>query len=286
MQRTVEILLVLGILVNLLKGADLILRPHQQRWLQDKFELLVLKLDYTRPIDWYLKKSLINVFIVAEIVVVIVLLVIPFFLIEITKLRLLIYLILVGWHALSPLFYSINMEPDPNKPERLWDINYRLAEKLIQWVEKSGTFLQQIVRLLLLILLVGAHILLPYLLFILSDVSLMKFSKELRILFLFILVPLFIFFMRYYIGPFNNILVIGLPAILVVLFTVILIPIELLIRLLRGIVWRIVEYNKGAFAAIVLLITIALGAIEFYLKFQPPMSTTPVVSAPSQTPQP
>src|SRR5260370_42404468 len=120
MQRTVEILLVLGILVNLVKGADLLLRAHQQRWLQDKFELLALKLDYTRPIEWYLKKSLIkSAFSVAEVVVLIVLLVIPLFLVEITKLRLVIYLVLVG-HALLPLFHPINIEPDPTKPERLW----------------------------------------------------------------------------------------------------------------------------------------------------------------------
>jgi hypothetical protein len=53
MQRTVEILLVIGILVNLIKGADLILRPHQQKWLQNKFESLALWLDYAKPPKWY-----------------------------------------------------------------------------------------------------------------------------------------------------------------------------------------------------------------------------------------
>ena len=46
MQLTVEILLIVGILVNLIKGADLILRPHQQKLVQDRIETLALWLDY------------------------------------------------------------------------------------------------------------------------------------------------------------------------------------------------------------------------------------------------
>lgn len=41
---------------------------------------------------------------------------------------------------------------------------------------------------------------------------------------------------------------------------------ELGLKLLRAISWRIEEYNKGAFAALILPLTIALGIAEVYLK--------------------
>ena len=57
MQRTIEILLVIGVLVNLIKGSELVLRPHQEKWLQNKFETLVLWFEYARPIDWLAKRE-------------------------------------------------------------------------------------------------------------------------------------------------------------------------------------------------------------------------------------
>src|SRR6266850_7536554 len=74
MERTVEILLVIGLLVNLLKGADLILRPHQQKWLQDKFETLVLWFDYAKPIDWFIKKDAAKKVYVSQAVLLVTLL--------------------------------------------------------------------------------------------------------------------------------------------------------------------------------------------------------------------
>src|SRR3982751_2046420 len=54
MQRTVELLLGIGILLNLCKGADLILRPHQQKWIQEKTNQLAKRLDYTTShFGWY-----------------------------------------------------------------------------------------------------------------------------------------------------------------------------------------------------------------------------------------
>jgi hypothetical protein len=55
MNRALQILLVAGILVNLIKGGELLLRPYQQKWLQDKCDTLALRLDYTKPLEWYLK---------------------------------------------------------------------------------------------------------------------------------------------------------------------------------------------------------------------------------------
>lgn len=53
MKSIIDGLFVIGLLVNLTKGADLILRPAQQKWIQSKTESLALLLDYTHPIRWY-----------------------------------------------------------------------------------------------------------------------------------------------------------------------------------------------------------------------------------------
>lgn len=57
MTRTLELLLIVGILLNLVKGADLLLRPYQQKWLQEKWDSMTLRLHYTKPLDWYFQKG-------------------------------------------------------------------------------------------------------------------------------------------------------------------------------------------------------------------------------------
>ena len=58
MRTIIELLLVAGIFVNLIKGGELLLRPHQQKWLQDKLVTLTLKLDYTKPLDYSVPQML------------------------------------------------------------------------------------------------------------------------------------------------------------------------------------------------------------------------------------
>ena len=41
---------------------------------------------------------------------------------------------------------------------------------------------------------------------------------------------------------------------------------ELFFKILRGLAWRVVEYSRGAFAAIVLLLTAAVGLYTFILQ--------------------
>src|SRR2546423_4654285 len=62
MQRTIDILFVVGILVNLVKGADLILRPHQQKWLQDRWVSMTQRLDNIKPMDWFFQQDHIKKF--------------------------------------------------------------------------------------------------------------------------------------------------------------------------------------------------------------------------------
>lgn len=48
-----DVALVVGILINVVKGGDLLLRQHQKDWLQNNFETLTLRLEYIRPIAWF-----------------------------------------------------------------------------------------------------------------------------------------------------------------------------------------------------------------------------------------
>ncbi|MBV9762235.1 MAG: hypothetical protein JO340_16865 [Acidobacteriaceae bacterium] len=45
---------------------------------------------------------------------------------------------------------------------------------------------------------------------------------------------------------------------------------ELVLKFLRACAWRIVEYNKGAFAAITLIVTAVVGIVDFLLKSRHP----------------
>jgi hypothetical protein len=49
----VDSLLVIGVLTNLVKGGDLLLRKTQKEWLQERFEVLTLRLDDIRPVSWF-----------------------------------------------------------------------------------------------------------------------------------------------------------------------------------------------------------------------------------------
>jgi len=52
MHSGLNLLLAVGILANLVKGGDLILRASQKKMLQDRFETLTLWIDDLRPVQW------------------------------------------------------------------------------------------------------------------------------------------------------------------------------------------------------------------------------------------
>jgi hypothetical protein len=65
------------------------------------------------------------------------------------------------------------------------------------------------------------------------------------------------------------IVVVGLGAIsfMMLLTALLFLVLELSLKCIRGFAWRIAEYNKGPFAAILLLFTALLGIAEVYLRF-------------------
>jgi hypothetical protein len=74
-------------------------------------------------------------------------------------------------------------------------------------------------------------------------------------------IPLFLLFLPYTAG-------FGGPSLVVALVSICLLFAEIILGILRALVWRIVEYNRGAFAAIVLIVTVALGLVDMYLRFR------------------
>jgi hypothetical protein len=303
MSRIIPILLIVGIFVNLIKGGELILRPHQQKWLQDKFDTLTLYLDYTQPLKWLgesksARKSIITFYgtillLLIEslgiywlfhpspgrpgfdrVISVIVIIVMPFFFWSVYK---------FGQAELrkSKSIFPVNRLIDAVEMEsniRNWILNsnyppvwlfksfltllmtiicglavwffFWIGTKLFIWLQTEKSFLLIIIALLLLtrVMLFVDSILLPIMLVYLS---------------------------------------ISILNCMVFLLSIFLIPFEILVRLLRSIAWRITEYNKGAFAAIILIVTVILGVAEVYVRIKslPPPSAPPVTT-PAQTSQP
>ncbi len=292
MQRAVELLLVVGILVNLIKGADLILRPYQQKWLQDKFDTLTLKLDYSRPLDWYVSTSRKRIYWISIGVFIVGLYALSF-----------LYEKFVGlgelhefrtgyeWIICSVLFLILLMrdlikyfrkrdkeEQEISKgPERS-----TVTEWIIGWVMSSNGFAGQILRVLLMgfgasmIVIVSFYVLALYLSFLIK--WLLPPGKEGHIGWYFLLAFPGTFLLGF-------VLIFSLRGVVasffIITLSIVFLLTELLLKCLRAIFWRIAEYNKGAFAAIVLLVTIVLGITELYLKTR----TLPVSSptAPAQT---
>lgn len=261
MQRTVDILLVIGILVNLIKGADLVLRPHQQKWLQKKFESLALWLDYTKPLKWYMslvhKKVYSVLFFTAPFIVIALPLAPSIVKSGIAPLWWGVFVVVFGIIAtivtIASAFGISNLEDDlPSERPPFYDV-LSLGQ---YWLINSDSFAQQLLRHLLVVATsVGLWL-------IISSTKTNIFGKG-----------------GFLIEILNGIVFLtfcfitwgfAASSFLIIIFVLILLAAEVMLKFFRGLVWRIVEYNKGAFAAIVLIVTIVLGVTEFYLKYHPP----------------
>jgi hypothetical protein len=237
MSRVLEILLIIGIVVNLLKGADLILRTHQQKWIQDRFEHVTLWLEDTKPIDWFAKRAkdkvqiaLLIFFIVLDLLALMIVL-IHFVKTESNS-------ILAALLFLASVFVNLVILKRIALDSRKW------LCKSSSYEEFFGGFLKLCAEIF------GGFFLLSYLR------PMIRFVPDhlINLALLLILPPAVLF------------LDVWLLGFLLIFTTIIFNILEIVLKLLRGAAWRIVEYNKGAYAAIILLITIVLGFLELYLK--------------------
>jgi hypothetical protein len=287
MNQTIEILFIVGVFVNLIKGADLILRPHQSAWIQDRFDSFALWLDFTRPLDWYAKRhGAKKIFLILLSLTVAV-----FFSIFYISERQLIYLIF-PIAFLFPLVWAIRLirnkerfqaweESQSDRPrtdaipiKSLNQLHYRLNAPLQNWLFRSSTAGDYLVRPLV-VFIVGAFWIALWPSYVLGMFTLMDLMRP--------LMPLHGWKMLMWFLPLGSLLAIGMILITIFMVepavtgivclvlcgtTVLMLLTEGILKVVRGTVWRIAEYNKGAFAAIALIVTVALGLAELYLRFR------------------
>lgn len=267
MSRAIEVLLIIGILINLIKGADLILRPYQQKRIQDKFETWVLWFDYTKPFDWYMDKDRVEKLFWIQYVLITptilsLLLLLPFIiafgwklwkLLTVVSLITLAYLIYTIASAFSALKRGKPLSRTPG--HILYLIPVPMLElRLTNWLFGGRTYKQHLSRHLTVVAIAFTLAILYFTLRRILLLSMLNLDVTFWVSFM----------LDFYINVF---LVFSLTSLFILFLSLFFFIMELLLKVVRAIFWRIVEYNKGAFAAITLLITVVLGLAEFYLKY-------------------
>ena len=244
-----------ALMVQLTKGVDLLLRPHQQLWVRNTTDAITLWLHYRDPLSWYSER--VSKRVVAAVDLVILLLwsrhlafvsrpklegtlegsALPFS--GPARLVLLIVVVVAGVVAMRALF----------------------NQRIRRWLYASHSFRSFIVRYAIL---VGSYI-----------------ALVLSVLFL-LARPMW----RLYVGghvPFDVALLILLPfgclgalvqvqvitGFVVLILRLLIFLAKFLVVALEAFMWRVVEYNKGPWAALTLAATIVITVAECLWKGAP-----------------
>lgn len=244
MKTTIIILLTIGILTNLLKGADLLLYSHQKKWVQSKFETLTLWLEYTKPLSWYTKftskkgRSILLTFIS--------LLLFYFWSPDLTigSLSILPWLPVISL-AVSLIFLR------------------RYIVRMADWVLGDQSYPFVINRAFILggITAISFNIfwmVIAVALRVMNDVT-----PDIQYVMWIVTVMLVILIMMPCIALGAELLFMLLCLTCIVFLLVIF---EYALKLFRGIAWRIIEYDKGVYAALTLILTIGLGVALVVIK--------------------
>jgi len=236
---------ILGLLIQTTKLADLILRPKQQEWVRNICESATLRLEYLRPLTWFgeIQNHKVQNFLVAQTAIIGIafdasLKHFPF---ELT--------ILYFWFTCIPALFVLHTRGLP----------------LVRWIYASGEFRSFIWRYFQFFLVGGGvKIFIAMLSAYLAELIPLNLDPgnplhvgALGIVMLFVFGPIAVLSICIWI-----ILVMGLLAIFGQL---ILFGLAALIVPFRAIAWRVVEYNKGPWAALTLLATACVGAVDLYL---------------------
>lgn len=242
METTVTALFILGILTNLLKGADLFLRQHQKKWIQAKAESLTLWLEYTRPVAWYAKlTSKKGKYVLISIIAI---LVISIFVLEDTPI------------ARDVLFYTTLFVPLILYLLLSLFFLRRHLIKAVDWLFGDGSFRSSCRRVFILFLItflifIAFFALLFSIVWLTEDAS-PSTKLVIRVvgggLGVLIFLPLGIITMELWLLGWSLIYI----TFLLKLF-------EYIFKLTRAIAWRVVEYDKGSYAALTLIFTMVLG---------------------------
>ena len=239
MRLTVDSLLIVGIFLNLVKAGDLILRPHQVRYFQDRFEHLTLWLDFTKPLKAL--KTLTG---------------------EEGRLGLLV----LGYVPSIIVFALLQAYQPPNElgVTLITYLNFGMLILLIKsglattgWLFGDGRLRSFLKRFALASVVEFAALgSLGLSVYVLSERS----NGLLWLYWLLFLVVVGLVLLNLVSST------IWLACFLTILASSILLVLELILKFVRGIAWRIVEHNKGAFAAVILITTIALGFVDLYFR--------------------
>ena len=226
----VETLLIIGIFANVLKGADLVLLPKQQAWIQEKCETLTLWLDYTKPLVWYARLKNRR----TKVVVIITSALLYFGLdtyVSISSLRgAAIYWLLGRVLVISAFAWQLLDRTRSEHP-------------LIRYILNGQGFTFILLRPLLIIA-IGAAI---NLVFSITGVALYSFYSTDQLIALIICLYSALLILGILVTL--NIPIISIEMLAVLSTIILLISIGLLIsegilKILRGVAWRIIEYSK------------------------------------------
>ena len=263
------------VLMHLIKGGDMFLREHQKKKIQEYFDAAAIHLDDLRPLSWFQKISS-SGFVACFIVISVPLAAYGlFFTYSAGMNRLIASLAGMMNGTLLFIFKGILFLGNLMLSLVLLGIGVYCTHEIVEWLlgddPRFTAFLRRFlifavgggVSLLLIHILVSSltyvFVVLPlpetvpgrtWVNFMFSRegmVVMAAYSSKAAIVYLVYAMPLVV-------------------SIFIILSQTVLLIAELVVGAARAICWRIVEYNKGAWSAILALLTIVLGLVELRLK--------------------
>lgn len=240
-----DIAFALGVLVQLTKLTDLLMRPHQQRWIQRSAEMITLRLAYLKPLQLYprlVKKKSALVFVVVLELVLVVTIVLgsmhELFLGDRHP---------TGWNYFATILGSIALLIVA--PLAL----VRYLNQVMDWLFSRDRFVSFLVRFIALAIagyVVCSGLVTFYGATIVESET--PLGPIMGLLLLFVGTTLF--------------LTLAALGTTIILLQIILTVTTIFVGGVRFLAWRIVEYNKGAWAAISLLLTILVGIVDIWTR--------------------
>lgn len=248
----INIVFIAGVAISFIKGFDLILKPSQHKWLQDKMETITLKLAMFRPFQVYAKiVKLIYLQIVSFIVTILLFSLYQPIAHTLAKAAGDLSIFLIPCAVVAYLTYRRANQHVKSAIEDIARGNDVRSPSLATFTLRVAKHTS--IMLGVFVLLFGGWFYILY--FVLywfgisatySTVNLISLSLVISFPWVFACVTLL------------------LPGLVVITFGGIQAIANALLVATQWLCWRIVEYNKGVFAAIVLIFTVCLGILELY----------------------
>jgi hypothetical protein len=268
LSSALTVTVIVGVLLTSLKAGDLVLRPHQQQWLLAKLEDATLWLDYRRPIAWY--RSLLSPIVLelAALVATFATYTVVFSWARISVptlldsqqfggiVALVLFFPMIRYaHRLSTIMLAMMA----GKKDEYHGRTYGPGLFLVRSTEAIATLLAGFV-----VAVVLAYCIQLFPLIGLQQITFGIYPELLALA----VISAFPFAMEVIAIAIVFALVSSLIALIGVAHVALI--------FVRGLCWRIIEYNKGAWAAIVVIVTVILGIWQLSLPSEEYPSKNPV----------